>query len=219
MKIDLKNVWKKILNFLLPPQKDEVDFAKITTEEFSRRVQPPLDLLVSDAYTLYSYKDPLVKKAIWLLKYKNNDHSLQILGSLMTLRLEELLENLLLFENFNEPLLVPVPMSKKRKKERGGNQTEKLGEHIVNNLPKGMIDYSPIAMKKTQNTRSQATTKGRNERLRNLEGSFEATSRIVSGKNIILLDDVITTGATVEECRKTLKKAGAKKVIAFAVAH
>jgi competence protein ComFC len=217
MKIRIKTWILKIFNFLLPLSKDEVDFEALGVEQFAERVKPSPELTVKDAYAIYSYKDPLVKKAIWLLKYRGNEHALQILATLMAFRLQELLENLLLFENFEQPILVPVPMSAKRKKE--SNHTEKLCEQVLITLPAGMIEYRPQALSKIQETESQAKTKGRENRLNNLKGSITANSDTVTKRNIILIDDVITTGATIEECKRVLLKVGAKKVIALSLAH
>jgi predicted amidophosphoribosyltransferase len=61
--------------------------------------------------------------------------------------------------------------------------------------------------------------KNRNERLKNLKDCFSADEKKIKNRNIILIDDVITTGTTMNEASKTLKDAGAKKVIGFSLAH
>ena len=73
---------------------------------------------------------------------------------------------------------------------------------------------------KIKETEHQANIKERRDRLKNLSDSFSVkNSKMIEGKNIILIDDVTTTGATLSEARKILKQSGAKKVIAFTVAH
>ena len=81
---------------------------------------------------------------------------------------------------------------------------------------------------KNKETKHQAHIKNRSERLKNLIGSFTIKSSkqnakenisIIKGRNIILIDDITTTGATLNEAKKTLKQAGARKIIAFTVAH
>ncbi|KKP65076.1 MAG: Phosphoribosyltransferase, partial [Candidatus Nomurabacteria bacterium GW2011_GWF2_35_12] len=69
-------------------------------------------------------------------------------------------------------------------------------------------------------TEHQVNIKDRRDRLKNLSDSFSVKNpEIIKDKNIILIDDVLTTGATLTEAKKILKSFGAKKVIAFTVAH
>ena len=75
---------------------------------------------------------------------------------------------------------------------------------------------------KPKETKHQARIHNRGERLKNIIGSFaikNTEKNLLKNRNIILIDDIITTGATLTEARKTLKKAGARKIIAFTVAH
>jgi predicted amidophosphoribosyltransferase len=74
-------------------------------------------------------------------------------------------------------------------------------------------------LSKIRETPHQAKLKNKTDRLKNLKGSFKANAGLVKGRNIILIDDVITTGTTMREAAKTLREAGAKKVIGFAIAH
>ena len=72
----------------------------------------------------------------------------------------------------------------------------------------------------TKNTEHQARIKDRRARLKNLSGSFAVKNEgLIKNKNIILIDDITTTGATLAEAKKILKQAGVRKVIAFTVAH
>ena len=77
---------------------------------------------------------------------------------------------------------------------------------------------------KPKETEHQARIENRKERLKNIQGSFAVKNTAnninsIKNKNIILIDDITTTGATLAEARKVLKQAGARKVIAFTVAH
>jgi predicted amidophosphoribosyltransferase len=75
---------------------------------------------------------------------------------------------------------------------------------------------------KPKDTLHQAHIKDRSARLRNMVGTFAVrneTKNLIKGKNIILIDDILTTGATLGEARKVLRQAGARKVVAFTVAH
>jgi len=113
---------------------------------------------------------------------------------------------------FAPDLIVPVPLHPGRKQERGFNQSELLSKNISKTLN---IPCEKSFLKRTRNTPSQKAL-GKGERIKNVEGAFK--SQNAAGRNILLIDDVLTTGATMFECAKTLKQAGAKKVLAIAFA-
>lgn len=217
LKVNKLALW--LLDFILPRSKRARELALMSPEDFMRKAKTSAALPIPEARALFSYKDPLVKDAIWLLKYKQDKKAAEILGAILGNISAEWLEDLELFENFNKPIVIPVPMGKNRRRERGQNHSESLCREIMKVMPRGVAIYQPLALFKIQETESQAHTKNRAERLQNLSGSFSADSNIVRGKNIILVDDVITTGATAEEVRKTLLHSGAKKVIVIAAAH
>ena len=223
---EISNLWITVnksalwlLDFLIPRSKRAKEIAVITSEEFLERAKPAPALPLPKTRALFSYKDPLVKDAIWLLKYRRNKKAGEILGALLGNLAAEWLEDLELFENFGNPLLVPIPMGKERLKERLKNHTETLCEEIMKVMPVGVATYEPLALLKIKETESQSRTKNRSERLQNLSGSFGADSKIVRGRNILLIDDVITTGTTIEEARRMLIASGARQVFALAVAH
>jgi len=170
--------------------------------------------------SLFNYKDTIVKKALWTFKYNNNKPMAKIFAQAMNDRIIEELSDQELFSNFCKPLLIPIPLSKKRFKERGFNQSELIAQELsLLDLDKSFTLQSNV-LYKTRDTVSQVSIKDKNERLSNLHGCFSvANPEIVKDKNIILIDDVTTTGATISEARKTLLAAGAKKIIAFTVAH
>ncbi|MBP9851616.1 MAG: ComF family protein [Candidatus Pacebacteria bacterium] len=171
-------------------------------------------------YSLYDYRDPVIKKALWLLKYKNKKPVAETFARLVYgIMLEEISE-LVMMKNWRDPVLVPIPLSKARLRERGYNQTELVAKAIVKLDQNQNFKLKTMWLKKIKETPRQAHIKNRNERLLNLKDSFEVSADTeVKGKNIILLDDVTTTGATLSEARKALKNAGARDVVAFTLAH
>ncbi|MDA8168276.1 MAG: ComF family protein [Nitrospiraceae bacterium] len=108
-----------------------------------------------------------------------------------------------------------VPLAKKRLLERGFNQGLLLGREISKAIGAPLL---PGALRKVKKTGPQAAL-GRKERLENLRGAFAAGKKCVEGKTILLVDDVITTGATARECSRALLKAGAKEVYVAALAR
>jgi len=172
-------------------------------------------------FPLFDYRHIPVKKSIWLLKYKSKKRIAGIFAEVMYGKIIEELSELSVMKNFREPILIPIPLSKKRYRERGYNQAELICEKLVEIDEKNNnFKLEKNVLIKIKETEHQANIKERRDRLKNLSDSFSVkNSKMIEGKNIILIDDVTTTGATLSEARKILKQSGAKKVIAFTVAH
>ena len=113
-------------------------------------------------------------------------------------------------------LITFVPIGNKRRKERGFNQAKEIAQEISKILGVKIID----ALEKIGNERHQAGL-SQQERQKNLSGSFKLKSDIFSqikGKNILIIDDVFTTGATLSECAKIIKEEKPKSVSALTFA-
>jgi len=112
-------------------------------------------------------------------------------------------------------VLVPVPLHYRRQRQRGFNQAEILARYISRRLNIS----GGLALKRKRKTKSQVELSGR-ERRKNLAGAFFCKDReLIKGKTVILVDDVSTTGATLEECAKVLRTAGARQVWGLVVAR
>lgn len=187
-------------------------------------------------FPLYDYRHPAIKKSLWLLKYKGRKRLASVFAENIYEKMLEELSELSVMENFHEPILIPIPLSPKRYRERGFNQAELICKEIIkiNNLRYGVdahnenkklkLSLENNILIKPKDTEHQARIRERNRRLKNLTGSFAIKNELgninkIKSKNIILIDDITTTGATLTEAKKTLKCAGARKVIAFTVAH
>jgi ComF family protein len=111
--------------------------------------------------------------------------------------------------------LVPVPLHSARRREREFNQAEILAQLLskIAGLP---VEHALIRVRYT----STQTRLQRHERMENLRGAFELRhTPAVTGKHIILIDDVFTTGSTVEECARVLRRANAASVRVLTVAR
>ena len=178
-------------------------------------------------FSLFDYRHPPIKKALWLFKYKGKKRLASIFAEVMYDKIVEELSELSVMENFRDPILIPIPLSKKRYRERGYNQTELICKKLIkiNNLRPGVdMQLENNILIKPKETEHQARIHNRRERLENIIGSFaikntKENSELIKNRNIILIDDITTTGATLAEAKKTLKKEGVRKVIAFTVAH
>lgn len=113
-------------------------------------------------------------------------------------------------ENWSADCIVPVPLSANRLKERGYNQSELLAEEVSK---KSGIPLRCELLSRVRETEKQSLMT-REERSKNLKKAFLASDNC-KGLGIILIDDIKTTGATLEECAKELKKHGADRVYAL----
>ena len=168
---------------------------------------------LDDIYFALPYKNPLVKKLVRAFKYPPFIKELsQTLSEIIIAHLQ-MSNNV---ENFREYIIVPVPLEKRRMKWRGFNQAEEIGKHLADYLKLPLVSEVLVKAKPTP-PQVELPSKRRKENLR--ETFFAKNIKSVRGKNILLLDDVYTTGSTMEECARTLRKAGAKKIIGAAVAR
>ena len=118
-------------------------------------------------------------------------------------------------DNWQVDIITCVPLHRRKERMRGYNQTALMAMEVAR---REKIPFEPQALKKIRYTRSQAKL-NRSERLISPYGSYSADENICKGKSILLIDDVCTTGATVEECARMLKGSGAEKVYVMALAH
>jgi competence protein ComFC len=151
--------------------------------------------------------DGVLRDFILALKYRRN------LG-LAELILPDLIQ-CLSHSHLEFEMLIPVPLNKTRQRERGYNQVVVWGRLLGRTIGIPLISSAVI---RELNTPSQVSLPA-DKRWENVQNAFSAKTDLVNEKNILLLDDVITTGATLIECAKTLKKAGAKKVSALTIAR
>lgn len=110
--------------------------------------------------------------------------------------------------------IVPVPLHSSRLRQRGFNQSEILAKQLRRFFKIKLLNKSLMRVKKTASQQAL----GKQQRLNNVTGAFRANDSLIGGKHILLIDDVLTSGATLLECAKTLQEAGAASVVAFTIA-
>ena len=125
-----------------------------------------------------------------------------------------------LYQIFNQAqyqidMVVPVPLNKKRERERGYNQVTVWGRLFAMQIGQ---EFNPGAVRRTKHTCSQVDLPAE-QRWENVRGAFVANNERVQGRNILLLDDVITTGATLYECAQSIYMSGGKSVSALTIAR
>lgn len=156
-----------------------------------------------------AYDDPALKALIHALKYEKIERAASFLGNSLVRYVEATRLDTTHFS------VIPVPLSKKRLRERGFNQAELIAKVVAAHF---QIPLDTSSLLKSMHTKPQMGL-ARAEREKNLIGCFEARNRReIKGKNIILIDDVSTSGATLSEAARVLRNAGAKKIIGLVVA-
>ena len=160
--------------------------------------------------TALFYYEPHAETAhiLYELKYKNHPEIGEVMGRMMARELQRSG----LFDDIDA--LVPVPLAKKREHERGYNQSLELAKGVseVTGLP----IYDQV-VRRTKFVGSQ-THRGRWERNENVEDVFElADGNSIRGRHLLLIDDVVTTGATIIACAKEMQKASDVKISVLAL--
>lgn len=163
----------------------------------------------SHARAVFSYEN-IILNAIHQFKYKRDMSIGEIMSSLMADAFFPDIE----FTDYS--LIIPVPLHIKRLRERGFNQSLILANAIGK---KRQIPVSFSLLKRRKFTLTQ-TGASRNERRQNIKDAFEVSDKSkIKEKNVIIVDDVYTTGSTANECAKTLIKAGAQKIAVLTLAR
>jgi ComF family protein len=157
-----------------------------------------------------SYEDARIGALVRALKFTRNRMAAEPLVVLMKEYLSSV-GNL-----FNDCVVIPIPLSRERLRMRGFNQAEIIARPVAEYLG---LTFVTAALARIRHTKPQTETKSARERRENLRGCFAVRNNFsVRGRNILLVDDVTTTGATLLEAAKILKAAGSLTVYALVVA-
>lgn len=214
----IKNFFEIIFSLILPKDAGVLEIESMSEVDIAEKIPRAPDCEGGKCKGLFHYKDPLARTAVWEIKYKGNKKIAEKFAKLLYEFIIEEISDDAMFANFTDPLLIPIPASRSTLKKRGFNQCELIVKEIGKISGEGNFEIDCNVLKKIKDTPHQSKLKNRAERLENLKDSFGASEK-VKGRNIIVIDDVITTGATMREAMKTVRTAGAKKVIGFAIAH
>lgn len=157
------------------------------------------------------YWHPAIIKTVRAVKYRHASAYADILGEFLSDHVQEI-RNLM----DNDTIIAPIPISPQKLRIRGYNQSQKLAEHISKRFEWNIEN----ALLKIKGTPSQTNFSSKRDRIKNIRGSFKVHPDFnPQGKIILLIDDVITSGATLNEAARILKQKGAKKIFAATVAR
>jgi len=174
-----------------------------------RRLEPPY--VKAAAYG--SYEGGL-RELIHLLKYDGVRPAANVLGRMLA----EAIAALPLPLAGNRVVVVPVPLHPRKRRQRGFNQTELIAHAALKLSGAHRFELQP-GMERTRETQSQIGL-SRHQRRENLRGAFAVIApQAICGREVLLVDDVFTTGTTVSECARVLRRAGATRVYVATVAR
>ena len=197
------NLFEDLGHYLLFPDANRCAFCNSYTKD---TICPDcekklLNLRCIDACSCYYY-DGLVRQIIHDLKFNNKRYIYRAVALIMSCSLPK------------GDIITNVPISAKRKRTRGYDQSELIAKEIARICG---VKYIPL-LKKIKDTPAQSALDAA-ERRKNVIGAYECLPfSDIADKKIILIDDVITTGATMEECKKILYKNNIKNVTSFSFA-
>jgi len=200
-----------ILNLLFPPKcilcqnllgKQETDLCAGCRTDSPECAGVHKSFSFLDSWTAIWYYKRYIRKSILRYKFYGARHYAQGYGRLLAMRIQQEYP-----DGFD--VLTWVPVSRLRRFIRGYDQSQLLAEAVGKEL--GIEAVSTL--KKNRHNRPQSVVKGPEKRRANVLGAYEVICpQAVQGKRVLLLDDVITTGATAGECARMLKTSGAKEV-------
>ena len=189
---------------------------KISKEGLCNQCNIKLKELVQDSIICEDFKDKYFNELIYIFKYeglirkliidyKFNEKSYMYVGFVKCI-----LKNEKIYKKLqNYDVIIPVPISKKRMKERGYNQSFLIAKELSNKIN---IDIQTNCLLKTKHIIEQSKL-NKEQRKENIQNVYELKNReILNNKHILLIDDIYTTGNTVNECAKILQQGRPKKI-------
>jgi len=173
----------------------------LDNEEVLQRFYGRLQLEEAFAFLLFKRKG-LTQKLLHSIKYKGNKTLALEMGTLFGIRAKQLG----LYSSVD--VVVPIPLHLSKLRFRGFNQSAFIAQGLASMLAVKLDERAVIRKVKT----TTQTKKSRVDRWKNVDQTFEAHPLSLKGKHVLIVDDVITTGATLESCGQTILAAGAEKI-------
>ena len=216
----IRNLTNFILDCLSPEDKRVERWLRLEPLEALRRLPKPRAIDRPGLCALFDYRDDKVRTLVRAMKYRGNRAVIKRMANYLYEEIIEFASDLSLFAGADKIIIVPMPISDKRRSKRGWSQCELLCAEIQKLGGSEMFVRFDI-LKKVRDTKKQTDLK-REERLLNVKNSMKAIENFklkIENCSVIVVDDVYTTGATFAEAKRALEAAGTKKVFGFFLAH
>ncbi len=198
----------RFLDFLFPPADTARAVAQATSADLGALLSPTVRQ--GGTVTLLPYRHTLVRAAILEAKFHKSSAALTLLGGILKDYVASIVEESAELGD-SKYCVVPIPLGPQRRLARGYNQVEEIARYAKTDTATGLLI-------RTRDTLPQ-TSLTRRARLSNMERAFQVTGVIDPSVTYILIDDVMTTGATLLSAQVALAEAGACKVQTLALAH
>lgn len=203
-------VLERFLDFIFPVGRDALLVRTLNEDDVLTHLNPsPITLEGCPGAALLPYRERSVGALVREAKFKGNRKAHALLACALQEYLNEFLFDRQEYEE-RSTVLVPIPLSKKRYRERGYNQVQEVLSFV--SLP-----LAPRALRRVRDTKAQTSLR-KEGRKKNVEHAFIA-SDIDPTYLYIVIDDVLTTGATLSEAVRALKSAGARHIVPIALTH
>lgn len=206
------NFLSRLLDFVFPPRSHEEIVRTLSPEMLSGLLVPTLIETTRPATIgLLPFQHASVRALVHEAKYHASTKAQELLGGVLAEYLADVGS-----DTFRNIVLVPLPLSPARLRERGFNQCERVAERALHSLNNPSLTLSTTLLVRTKNTEHQARL-SRPDRLKNVQGAFAVRGALDPAVSYLILDDVITTGATLQAALDALSAAGARHLIPIAL--
>lgn len=204
----------RFFDFLFPPRDDELRIRDVTSADFLTRLAPQIEPCTRPSTViLLPFADATVRSTVHEAKYHGSRHAFSLLSDVLTEYVRDADD--VAYLTHEKVCLIPVPLSAKRKKRRGYNQVEEVIRRSGKDLG---YRIDSTLLERVRDTQTQVSL-AREMREENMRGAFRATHTADPSLTYLLVDDVITTGATLQAAVDALRAAGAAQIIPIALAH
>jgi competence protein ComFC len=167
-------------------------------------------------FAVFDYGHPIIRQSLWQFKYHHDATAMRILTTLSVPYIETFIAEVLQSTTSQSIVLVPIPQHRKKAQQRGYNQSLLIAKWLARHIERSIVQELLI---KTVPTLPQARIKSKSARKNNSINTMKAKVSVDPKVLYILIDDVTTTGATLNEARRALRQNGGKKILSVSIAH
>lgn len=219
----LKNIFVAIVGWVFPTRSNLEALLHMSPDTLLAHSKPAHQT-AQDTIVLFSYHDRRIRDLIWSLKYYHNKPVAKLLGEALACATIEDLAEKQEFGTFLSPLIIPIPLHPKREVERGYNQSLLIAQAFAQQSGFSTETVRSDVLFRTKYTEPLAHSASRNERYQSMKDVFAVSKdqqkqMDLKSRDVILIDDVITSGATMSAAKRVLIKAGAREILMLAIAH